>query len=187
MRIFSRGFARLPAIFIALLLIALRAGAQSMTEREARVAYLYNFAKFVDWPTDVLPAHAPINLCTMGDSALGSDLEEAVRGREIAGHKIIVSSPRSDSALRPCHLLYLTGLDPRRIDQILAAVAGAPVFTVSDGDSFAQRGGTANLLFDGVRMRFAINVNSAQRARLAISSRLLALAAIVKDTARARE
>ena len=162
-------------------------GAQPLTEREARVAYLYNFAKFVEWPVEVLAPKAPISLCVLGDNTLGGELEDAVRGREIAGHKVAVSTVKADSALRTCHLLYVTGLDAKRIDQLLTSVAGTPVFTVSDGDWFAQRGGVANLIFESGRMRFSINVNSAQHAHLTISSRLLALATIIKDEARTRE
>ena len=162
-------------------------GAQPLTEREARVAYLYNFAKFVEWPAEALPPHAPISLCVVGDGTLGGELEDAVRGREIAGHKVVVSVVKSDGPLRSCHLLYVTGLDAKHIDQLLASIAGTPVFTVSDGDWFAQRGGVANLIFESGRMRFSINVNSAQHARLTISSRLLALATIIKDEARTRE
>jgi len=40
---------------------------------------------------------------------------------------------------------------------------------------------SATLAFESGRMRFAFNVNTAQRAHLAISSRLLALATIIKD------
>jgi hypothetical protein len=159
-------------------------GAQPLTEREARVAYLYNFAKFVEWPVDALPPHAPIALCVRGDGTLGGELEDAVRGREISGHKVSVSVVKTESTLRACHLLYVTGLDAKRIDQLLTSIAGTPVFTVSDGDWFAQRGGVANLIFESGRMRFSINVNSAQHAHLTISSRLLALATIIKDEAR---
>ena len=42
-------------------------------------------------------------------------------------------------------------------------------------------GGVAQLMLDSGRMRFAFNVDAAQRARLKISSKLLSLARIVKD------
>ncbi len=161
--------------------------AQSVNERDATVAYLYNFAKFVEWPADTLPAHAPLTICVMGDGSLGADLEDAVRGREIAGHKVTVARVKADHSLRPCQLLYATGLDQKTVDQLIATTAGIPVFTVSDIARFAERGGVASLLFDGGRMRFAINVSTAQRAHLTISSRLLALATIVKDDIRTRD
>jgi YfiR/HmsC-like len=52
---------------------------------------------------------------------------------------------------------------------------------VSDADGFAQSGGVAELIVENDRMRFAINVASAHRTRLSISSKLLSLAIIVND------
>ena len=164
-----------------------RVDAQSVNEREAKVAYLFNFAKFVEWPADVLPAGSPIALCVLGDSAMAFDLSTAVRGREIAGRKVSVIDVKGDGSLAPCHLLYVTGLDQKHLDHLLAATVVMPLFTVGDADRFAERGGVASLFFDGGRMRFSINVNTAQRAHLTISSRLLALATIIKDEARVRE
>ena len=48
-------------------------------------------------------------------------------------------------------------------------------------NSFAESGGVAQLIVENDRMRFAINIASAQRVRLNISSKLLSLAKIVKD------
>ena len=55
------------------------------------------------------------------------------------------------------------------------------MFTVSDANNFAESGGVAQLIVENDRMRFAINIASAQRGRLNISSKLLSLAKIVKD------
>ena len=106
--------------------------AQSLSEREARIAYLYNFAKFVEWPADALPPRAAISFCVLGDHSLGGELENAARGREIAGHRVLVSTVTAESPLRGCHLLYVTGLDQKRTNDLLAATTGVPIFTVSD-------------------------------------------------------
>ena len=55
------------------------------------------------------------------------------------------------------------------------------MFSVSDREKFAESGGVAQLILENNRMRFAINLAAAQRARLQISSKLLSLATIVKD------
>ena len=78
-------------------------------------------------------------------------------------------------------MLYLTGLDPKRAQQIVDELQSAPVLTVSDGEVFARTGGIAGLFVEQGKMRFAINVEAAQHARLRISSRLLSLAKIVRD------
>jgi hypothetical protein len=56
-----------------------------------------------------------------------------------------------------------------------------PTLTVSDLPDFAQSGGIVNFIVEDERMRFVINTDAADRARLRFSSKLLSLARIVKD------
>ncbi len=55
------------------------------------------------------------------------------------------------------------------------------MLTVSDATRFADTGGMVELFVEGGRMRFAVNVDALQRARIQLSSRVLALAKIVRD------
>ena len=55
------------------------------------------------------------------------------------------------------------------------------MLTVSDAARFAQTGGMVELFIEDGRMRFAVNVDALQRARVRLSSRVLALAKIVRD------
>ena len=127
--------------------------------------------------------NAPLTLCVLGDEAVQAELEQSVKGHMVGGHSLIVIGINVDGALRSCHLLYVTGLDRRRLTQLIAQVKDAPVFTVSDFDTFASFGGVSQLFIENGKVRFAINPASALRARLRISSKLLALAKLVKDEA----
>ena len=79
-------------------------------------------------------------------------------------------------------MLYVGGVDSKQFAQLLESARDTPVFTVGDGEKFAERGGVAQLVLENDRMRFTINTAAAQRARLTLSSRLLSLASIVKET-----
>ena len=57
----------------------------------------------------------------------------------------------------------------------------ACVFTVSDAPDFAQAGGMVELFREGDRMRIAVNIDAIERARIRLSSRVLALARIVRE------
>jgi hypothetical protein len=74
-------------------------------------------------------------------------------------------------------------LDRPRLTLLVGRLKGAPLFTVSDFDGFASLGGVAELFIENGKVRFAINPAAALRARLQISSRVLALAKLVKDDA----
>ena len=153
--------------------------AQSASEPVLKAAFLYNFAKFAEWPGDAAPVD-PLTICVHGDAAIADALDETVKGRTVDGRKTAVVRVKPDG-FRACHVLYLAGLSPKRGQEIVDELKGAPVLTVSDREQFARSGGIAALFVEQGRMRFAINVEAAQRCRLRISSRLLSLAKIVKD------
>ena len=60
---------------------------------------------------------------------------------------------------------------------LVAGLRDAPVLTISDVEGFTQLGGIAQFFFEHGQLRFNVHAESARRARLQISSRLLALAA----------
>jgi hypothetical protein len=63
----------------------------------------------------------------------------------------------------------------------LEAIRALPVLTVSDGKDFSQAAGIIELYVEGGRMRFAINLDAADRSGLRLSSRLLGLAKIIRN------
>jgi hypothetical protein len=160
-------------------LAPIAASAQSAPEAVLQAAFLYNFAKFTVWPEEPAPA-GPLKICVLGATAVADALDGTVKGRPVDGREVVVVRARLGE-LRQCHLLYVTGPDANRWRQVIDEVKGAPVLTVSDREQFAQSGGIAGLFVEVGKMKFAINVEAAQRAGLRISSRLLGLAKIVKD------
>lgn len=174
------GLGMVAALSIALGSASLVVG-QSVSEPALKAAFVYNFAKFTEWPVDALPEGGPLMMCVVGDPVVAQSLEAAVKGRHVSRHPLTVQQMKMDGPLRTCHILYAGDLDPARAAQLVTAVKGAPVLTVSDLDRFAAMGGTAQLFIEGDRMRFAINPDAAQRAGLRLRSQLLALARIVKD------
>jgi uncharacterized protein DUF4154 len=156
--------------------------AQGVTAPALKAAFLYNFANFTEWPANVLAPGQRLSLCVMGDSAVADALEQTIKGRGVDNHELTVTVIKdAASAILSCHLLYVGGVDPRRTDQILFALSGTSVFTVGDGDRFAELGGVAQLILENGHMRFGVNVEAARRAHLKISSKLLSLAQIIKD------
>ena len=151
-----------------------------MPETELKAAFLFSFTKFVEWPAGVA-RFRQLTICVLGDPPVADALMDAVKGQTIEGREIAVSRVNADAGLVGCHVLYLTALNSARSQQILNALKGSPVLTVSDSDQFAETGGIVGLFVEAGKMRFAINVQAAQRARLRISSRLLSLAKLVKE------
>jgi hypothetical protein len=152
-----------------------------VTEVTLKSAFLFNFARFTEWPAETLPAEATVSACVLGDQAVGDALARAVKGKQIAGRPVAVTNIAAGASLPPCHVLYLSGADHAAIGSVMAALRNRPVLTVSDAEAFTKRGGIIQFFVEGGKMRFRINTRSARRARLLLSSRLLALAEVVEE------
>lgn len=157
------------------------AGAQTASAHALKAAFLYNFAKFTEWPADALKAGGRMELCVAGDSLVADALERTIEGRLLDGHPLVVRVVDLDGEIGSCHLLYASGPAVPRWMQVVRASQHAPTFTVSDRRGFARDGGVAELIQEEDRLRFAINVAAAKRARLTLSSKLLSLATVIKE------
>jgi hypothetical protein len=160
------------------LLLPVLASAQDVTEPELKAAFIYKFAIFTEWPTNLVPAAEPLVMCVLGDAAVGAALEQAVKGRMLAGHKIDVSQVAATDPHRVCHALYVSGMTAGQVSRVVAGLHDVPVLTISDLDGFNELGGIAQFSFEHGQLRFSVRLESAKRAHLQISSRLLALARI---------
>jgi hypothetical protein len=151
-------------------------------EPHVKAAFLYNFLKFVEWPPEVLAA-GPLAVCVSGSPAVAESLKVATKQRRAQDHDMTVIQTTGDAAPKGCHLVYVAQANGDTARRWLAANSGSTAFSVSDHERFAALGGVANFFVQDGRLRFAINVDAARRASLRISSRMLALAHIVRDEA----
>jgi YfiR/HmsC-like len=173
------------AAFAALMLCVSTGRAQDVTEPSLKAAFIYTFAKFTEWPEDILPTTATFSACVLGDSQIREALERTVKGRQFEGRGINVSQVQLAGKLRSCHLLYVSGVTPAQVTAIVLAVRGAPVLTISDIDDFAELGGIAQMFVENGKMHFDLNLGVAKVSRLQLSSKLLVLAAHVHDRPKA--
>ena len=172
----------LPIALIALRLAMpgiARADSDPSSEIAVKAAFLYNFAKFTDWPS--LGPAAPITLCVVGDARLAGTLLETVRSQHIGGHALDVRAMGGDAPLGSCALVFISASETRRVAAVMDNLTALPVLTVSDVKGFAQTRGIVELVAENGRMRFVVNADAADRSGLRLSSRLLGLAQMVRD------
>jgi hypothetical protein len=160
-------------------------GAQSQTDNDAeyrvKLAFLYNFAQFVQWPPEAFsdPA-APLTMCIAGPDPFQGEIGQALHGRMASGHPIQIKHLKPEEDPRVCHMIFVRAGDRAAVRKILAALKGSNTMAVGESKGFADLGGVINLTLDQNKLRFEINLDAATQARLKISSKLLALAKIVK-------
>lgn len=153
--------------------------ADGLSEGQIKAAYLYNFAKFVEWPAETLPAGGEIVLCVVGNNVLDGALD-ALNGRK-AGERELRVEQRSytDINLSSCHLLFIGSSEQQHFVVTLKALRDAPVLTLSDIGDFAEKGGGIGLLFRDNKVVFEVNLESTRNARLHLPGQLLNIASYV--------
>jgi hypothetical protein len=180
-----RGRSALFLLLALLLVVPGAAPAQTAPEYDVKAAFLYNFAKFVDWPPAAFPDPDSLKICVLGDDPFGGSLQ-AVAGEQVASHKLNVLRMDSIAKTAGCQILFISRSEQSRLRQILAAVKGSPVLTVGDTEKFVDDGVIINFTLEGSKVRFEINTEAADRAGLRISSKLLQLAKRVVSAPGAR-
>jgi len=153
------------------------------SEHRIKAAFLYNFAKFVQWPAGSFGGpEDPIILCILGVNPFGEALKtienKVVRGRPLLIRKIRETGKTGTEKIKDCHILFISISENENVTEILSAIRGRPIMTVSDMERFARRGGVIALFRIKNNIRFEINMEVAKQNNLKISSRLLKLARI---------
>jgi hypothetical protein len=161
--------------------------ASDSSEYLIKAGFIYNFAKFVEWPSAAFPQpDSPIMIGVLGTDPFGSVLDRLVEDKKIGPRGFVVKRykwGKDLKDLKECKILFVSASEKGHIDEIVQAVKGLPILTVGETPGFAERGGVIRFTLEDNRVRFEINVDAAHQADLTISSRLLTLAKIIPQTA----
>ncbi|MFN3323247.1 MAG: YfiR family protein [Bryobacteraceae bacterium] len=157
-------------------------------ELRIKAAFLYNFARFIEWPAHVLEQQpATIVVGILGRDPFGTILEQTFRDKTVHGRTFEVRRIRSVPEITECHIVYVSPSEHRNVDSIVLAAAEGGVLTVSHLDEFAERGGMINFVLEDNRIRFEVNLLAAQQAGFRFHAQLLQLARAVHREIRRRE
>jgi len=152
----------------------------SASEYQLKAVFLYNFAQFVDWPSNAFPeAQAPLVIGVLGEDPFGAYLDETVRGEKVNNRPVVVQRYRRVEEIKACHVLFISRSEADRLEQVFVPLKGRSILTVGDFDGFARRGGMVRFVMEKNKIRLKIGLETAKAANMTISSKLLRPAEIV--------
>lgn len=173
--------AGLRRLLTGVVLFSLVAGMQGQiaTEYQVKAAFLFNFAKFVEWPpSSFSDASTPLRICVLGRDPFGQELRDLVSAKTVQGRKLEVDPVVNLQQARSCHILFIASSE-KTSARILEGLRGASVLTVGDTKGFAGQGVMINFVLENDRVQFEVNPKAAEQAGLKISSKLLSVAKLV--------
>ncbi len=189
-----RLFAGLAISFLTtgalLLACGLTVGSQSLVRADGvekaayplKLAFLYQFAQFVQWPSEAFQnPRSPLRVCVVGADPFDPGLEEDLETRTVDQHPVMIMRLKPGGNLKACHVVFVPAGERKQTANIIESLKHSPVLTVGEVSGFAEQGGIINFCTESNKLRFEINLDAARQTPLAISSKVLALARIVRD------
>lgn len=181
---------RMGTLVLSLVMISSQGRSEGPTEGpseyQVKAAFLYKFAKFVEWPDTPEEQKGPISICVLGKDPFKHSLDRVIEGKTIKCRRIVVNRISDSTLARSCHVLFISSSEAEHFDAILNTIRVWSVLTIGEFDGFEARGGMIRLLMDGQRVHFQINANAAASAGLKISSKLLRLSASTPEETRGK-
>ena len=147
--------------------------ADNVPEYKIKAAFIYNFARFTQWPDD----NDEIKICIYGKDPFGSNID-SLNGKISNGRKITIERTQLIEDVRSCHIVYLNIIPPERhlYERALKAINGSNVLTVSDASNVVDFGVMIGMTITNNKVAFDVNHAATKASDLVISAKLLRLA-----------
>ena len=163
-------------------LMAETTAAQTQQASQVKAAFLFNFAKFVEWPPGTFTSDQAAIILGFSDRDPMAEGLEALQGKIVQGRRLEVRRYRGPEDLRRCQIFFASASERSGLPQVLSSLRNSPVLTVTDeADNFDKLGAIINLIVVEDKIRFKISLSNARRSGLKISSQLLKLAITVQE------
>ncbi|HEY9095886.1 MAG TPA: YfiR family protein [Hydrogenophaga sp.] len=163
---------------LALLCCALLAGkvaAQQVSEQAVKAGFVYNFIKFTQWPPQPESDSHRLQICATSDKPLEGHIAR-LSGRNVGARTIEFRNNVGVNGWAGCDVLFIAQSEEHQIDAYLHSLGNAPVLSVGEAAGFIKSGGMIGLRMQDSRVKFDVNLGSAQRAGLQLNSQMLKLA-----------
>jgi hypothetical protein len=150
-------------------------------EYELKAAFIYNFTKFVEWPSNTFSsATAPLVLGVVGKGPCAVELEKIVKDRRINGRDLIVKTVDSPAASGGVHILFVPVTEDSRLEEWRGALETPGTLSIGESEPFARQGGVITFFIETDKVRFDINLEAAEKVGVKVSAQLLKLARNVR-------
>jgi hypothetical protein len=158
------------------------AQASPPVEYQVKAAFLLNFARFVEWPARAFQTKTtPITLCVFKHDPFGHILDDVIRKKMVNNREVVARRITELRDLKWCQVVFVSSKEDKNLSEISNSLKGISALVVGESEDFAIRGGGIQFFLEDNQLRFAVNLDAVQRVRLKISSKMLALATIVRD------
>ncbi|WP_415892188.1 YfiR family protein [Neptuniibacter sp. PT8_73] len=165
-------------VLIALFLLPSKSFA--LSEEELQLALLLKVSQFTTWTER---NDQEFKFCLYrgkGYEDLVSSSNSMPTVGKLPVHFVFLKQNTAAHLIHQCHLLFVTERSATETKQILRKSVFSPTLTVSTLDGFADMGGMIELVRQGKRYTFRINLQPVKESELNLSASLLEISSVIR-------
>jgi hypothetical protein len=157
---------------LLLFLVALSFKSNAQNEK-FKALFLYNFTKYVDWPTSQKTGDFIIGV--LGNSSISDALNTIASKQMVGNQKISVKVFSKAEDIDQCNIVFIPASKSSSLGAVLSKVSGKHVLVIGDKAGMASQGASLNFLYDGDKLKYEVNKANIERHGLAVNPTLISL------------
>ena len=118
-----------------------------------------------------------------GAEAVAAEPVQATSGRTVEGRAVLVKRVKAGDALAGVHILFVGRGESARLAQWAQGAQQHSGLVVTESEGALAQGSVINFIIAERRVRFEVALDSAEKSKLKLSSRLLGVAMQVRTGA----
>jgi hypothetical protein len=145
--------------------------------KDMHAAMLYNFVKYIQWPTEAEGGDFVIGV--FGENDVFNTLKTRYDGKPKGNKKYVIKKLESPADAVSCAVVYMGKNKNREFDALKAATEGKSILIITDSNNLGKKGSCVNFREIDGKLKFEINQASIAAASLKVSSQLLSVAIVL--------
>lgn len=141
-------------------------------EIAVKAAYLYNFAKFIQWPDE---ERATLRLCVTGEDNFGNSLDSLI-GKPVRHMQLAVRRGVSLQEIPQCDLIFVPAGYEQSLLRVRQVVNSYPILIVTESTSTLPKGAMIALIQADNRIVFEVDLSTTRLFGFQVSAKMLQLA-----------
>lgn len=144
-----------------------------------KAIYIYNFTKYIEWPTEYKEGNFIIGVYGTNVPLLG-ELNKMAASKMVGSQKLEIKSINAPSDAGQCHIVFILNDNSSQIGEVVNKIKGKSTLIVADKPGMAKQGAGINFSIVENKQKIELNRGNIEKYKLKVASTLVEMAVQVK-------
>lgn len=147
---------------------------QSPDNNQGKALFVYNFAKYIQWPED---ADAEVfTIGVLGQKDVYEELAKLCEEKKINGLPVVVRMIDDPEKISDCKIIYISRGQNLFFKDMMGLIGNEKILLVTEGKEMVKQGADISMMKQDNRLAFEINKESITKKGLIVPNELMVLA-----------